>query len=385
MKKIISLFICLMVIFSSLVGCATVEQVKVYPYEFDTYDALAAVEWKSFKGKINFCTDSKYVTKGDSSLKIDIDNVFVSGQSAITYTQYQQVMPQFIFQLSDFGEIETNEIGQFCLDIFNACDRNIEIVFMLYDKTSSNIAFSDVRKVYAGRMNYLIYDIPKFFFHDYQGKITEVIVAVNDVKINEGVTIYMDNVRLIERKEGNVAVNKTFAENELLSFNGVNDMQYVMSKNIPIKYVVHPTITTYISYYAGNGKYQKPSLKLSTLGTDGFVVTTPDSFKKDEQGSGFKVLPELFAELPVDSCKEFCFNVYNDSPSPRVITLYAEDALGEKITYETSVDAYQEKTVKVKSFSKLDMQRITSCEIIMDTWNIAQKFDVYFNSFRYEV
>ena len=364
MKKIIALIICIMVIIASLVGCTPTEQVKIYPYEFNSYDDLVAVEWKSFKGKIDVCTDSKYVTKGDSCLKIDIDNVFVSGQSAITYTQNQQIMPQFIFQLSEFGNIESNQIGQFCLDIFNACDRNIEIVFMLYDKTSANIAYSDVRKVYAGRINYLVYDVPQLFFYDYQSKITEVIIAVNDVKINDGVTIYMDNVRLIERKSENLKVNKTFKEKEILSFEGISDMQYVMSKNIPIKYVVHPTITSYISYYAGNGKYQKPSLKLSTLGTDGFVVATPDSFKKDEQGAGFTVLPELFSELPIDSCKEFCFEVYNDSPSPRVITVYAEDVIGESVTYETSIDAYQEKTVKVRSFSKLDIQRLTKCEII---------------------
>lgn len=385
MKRLFVIFICIASILLSVAGCKKEEDLKVHYYEFNNYKEIVSVEWKFFKGEVNICNDKKFITNGESCLKIDIKNSYVSGQSAITVGQNQQIMPQFIFQIEDFGNVAMDKIAQVCFDMYNDSDRDLEIVVMIYDRTASNMVFSDAKKVFSGRMNNLSYNIPQLFFNDYQGKITEVIIAVNDENINQGATVYLDNVRLIEKDGETKEIDKTFKENEILFFESTSDMQYVMSKHIPVKYVLYPTITSYVGYHNGNGICDKKALKLSTLGTDGFINSTPDSYKTDEQGCGFIISPKLFNKLPVEECKGIYFDVYNDSSSPRVITVKAEDSTGKKVNYQTTIDAYENKTVKIKSMSSLNLKKITNFEILMDTWNVANRFDVYFSSFGYEV
>ena len=385
MKKLIAIVICIITVLLSITGCKKEEDLKVHYYEFNTYKEIVSVEWKFFKGEVDICTDKNFITYGDSCLKIDVKNSYVSGQSSITVGQHQQIMPQFIFQIEDFGNVSMDKIAQVCFDMYNDSNRDLEIVVMIYDKTAGNIVFSDAKKVYCGRMNSLCYNIPQLFFNDYQGKITEVIIAINDENINDGATVYLDNVRIIENNIKKQEIDKNLKVNEILLFESVSDMRLVMSKHIPIKYVIYPTITSYISYHDGNGLYDKTALKLSTLGTDGFINSTPDSYKIDEQGCGFIISPKLFNKLPIEQCKGVNFDVYNDSSAPRIVMVNAEDSSGEKVNYQTTVDAYQSKTVKIKSMSKLNLQKITKFEVLMDTWNVANRFDVYFSSFVYEV
>lgn len=385
MKRLFVIVICIVTVLLSVTGCKKEENLKVHHYEFNNYSEIVSVEWKFFKGEVNICDDKKFITNGENCLKIDIENSYVSGQSSITVGQNQQIMPQFIFQIEDFGSVSMDKIAQFCFDMYNDSGRDLEIVVMIYDRTAANMVFSDVKKAFSGRMNNLIYNVPQLFFNDYQGKITEVIIAVNDENINDGATIYLDNVRLIEREGETKDINKNFKYNEILFFESTLDMEYVTSKHVPIKYVIYPTVTSYVSYHAGNKIFEKNALKLSTLGTDGFINSTPDSYKIDEQGCGFMISPKLFNKLSVEACKSVNFDVYNDSSSPRTITVNAEDSTGEMINYQTTIDPYESKTVKIKSMSNLNLKKITSFEVFMDTWNVANRFDVYFSSFMYEV
>lgn len=383
MKRIISILLSLITL-ATFSGCKADETAEknIATMDLESYEESISVEWKYFRGAVDICSEKEYVTKGNACLKVDIENSFADHSNSIGGVQNEQLMPQFIFNVYDFGSVNIDEIAQVGVDVYNDSDRPLDIVLIMYDN-ASKILFSDVKTVYDGRMNYLRYNIPTLFFENFTGALYKFAFGVSDVRINEGATLYIDNVHIV-KTEQSAAVVKSFRSQEILNFSEFSDMQYVMSRNINADYLTYPSVFSYISYDEG-GISGTPSLRLRTLGTDGFITSTPDSYGPEKQGCGFAVTPALLRALGVSAVKEISVNVFNDSSAPRKITMQLGDNKNNAVQASLTVQAGKKSALRMRNLQNVDLSDLSYFYVMTDSWNIAEQFDLYFDSIAYAV
>lgn len=358
MKKI-SLIFMLIVLFGGLcfAGCNDKNSETVIVSGFNDYYDLQKVEWADFIGKSELNTDKKYITEGESSSKTTIMYETDAAQEGADAVRSKN--PSLKFRTAVYGEplTDISKISSFSIDIFNAEDREIEVIFYVQKEDNTYVA-ADGAKLYPGSWNYLCFDTRAHFFEEGENVKQYILTIFDDGKYREdSLTIYFDNCR--------VTTSKTEApgsSGEFLVFDSEDKISLVM----PSAKVVPAVYTTYSEEEIFEGQTGCMHVHLRS------AIKSIYDVAEAEEGYCLEYCSSLFAGKKITSLKT---RVYNDGTGDLYVSLCAESATGT---------VSERVLVKAKTYADIRIEGIPDQAkrifLSVENWNILSQGDLYVGS-----
>lgn len=381
MKKKFMLFFAIIIFSTSFAACDNQQSFKETTnefYSFETTTDLYSLWRNNFYGKMELSSD--YVSQGKSSAKVVID--FPSmGRNNLTLLA-TECMPRLTIEVDNFNKSIDNlsKYAGIRGDVYNANDREMTLVFYLSnDKetiTARHFKLPPNSWTYAllptGAIDAETLSLAKYIEIGFMGN-----------ELFEGDTIfYVDNIHLFGKQEDTILKEKTFKQNEILSFSSYSDIERVSP------FWVDKIPYTAVAFNA-DSKYSKTdggSLHLSILpiaeGKDLLSNTVGDNGRV-----GFELKSDFlstidFKVLHFSSNPAIGIDVFNSSNKERIVYLDVIDSKNQLLRVSKTVGANEWSELILVGLSTSKISDIKSIRLTSDLFSVIGSADLYFSNLR---
>lgn len=383
-KHFNKVFVILMIIITCSVmffGCDNNKEIsspksqnKILLSGFEDYYDIQKIEWEGFIGGVTLNSDEQYIAHGERSAKF---HVYYDKEPPVDYNDNDGgkifsdvIRPQMSFRtyLYDQALSDISNISAFAIDIYNANDRNIDIVFAIRDD-GKNIVLTDGRTLEAQRWNRISFDIKSHFFGPSLGVSEYMLYMFDDEKDDaDSMTLYFDECRVIL---GDSAVfSKDFEENEIVNFNSVKDNSY---------FLTHTQTETYPAFFAS---YTDRIIFGEQIGALMVKMRTGINWLYDVNlnNNGYKI--EILSDIVKQNTEGAlgvsidCRNEGNGNIYVSLIVRSATKSISQKVL----VPAKDQLRLTIHDLSGLDGEGVETITILIDNWNLVGSYNIYFRN-----
>lgn len=379
MKKI-SLFLSLICALgaTAFVGCQKPVKENAYKLNgFESYDELRTIRMERCIGSMKVNRDEKYITDGSASMKFEIvkpsammSNGWITGTFDVGEIE-NNVTPCLNFAATT-GCNKLNEISEFDVDIYSDNAFDCKLLFTAEDKTEK-VVFANVINVNANSMNRIRIPISSLFNKE------ETEIAKYKLSFYGAPTavFYIDGFKAVKgtREQVNVT-DRTFGN--ILTFDSAEELGY-------LNYVCN-TMTPSVQYthnvdyaFSQNGY----SLKMKAFTTDGSEYQKSDGTDANcRLGNGFEIASELLQKCEMEFAEKLLLDAFVDGNQTRNVVITAFDGETE-VTKSFPISPYEWQTIEFAD-ETLDLSKLVSLQIKLDTLLNERECDVYLDGLRYE-
>lgn len=367
MKKILAII--LLIISLSFCGCEKNDYLVING--FDSYEEIRTVVAEKCVMQMSVNTNSKYFTTGKGSLKFKIDRPsFATTNSWHTSTFVDSVdkaCPSLSFTAtSNFNLL--SEIHSYNIDVYNANNYKTNVYLIGYNNRNEIIYVSNALLNQGN--NSVVFSVNPLFYNNFTDRIRKLTLSFVD--FNENSVYYIDNFYVDKNVQKPVEYSAQYGE--LLSFDSVNDLNYVKG----ISYTEMP-VTTYSICSNQNYIKQGKSLAISLFPYDGNDTT--DSNELSDKGSGIRLNPVLF-DGNFGLANAIVFNAKTSSVKGKTVNVTVSDgAKTEKQSFDVASDW---REIKFISKNGIEFSAIKNIEITVNTTGNDEESVVYLDELRYE-
>ena len=375
---LISSLACLtaMVSVFSFVSCgkkttATSKATVVNGYE--TYEDLNATSIRAWaQGSLELNTDKKYVTQGNASAYFSLTQWSERAES--------QVYPWVSLFKYETGGYEAlrfiDKIESFSFDIYNVDDKDYQI-YLSAIGDAGYVYNSNAATLVANSWNAISFDM-KPWFYEKDTYVKEYVFYVTGIE--ETAHFYMDNVRITEY-DGNAPtyekkIEEGFEEQELLSFAGADDLQFIQTEcgsGGDVSEVVRLMGVSYVSNIQIGNCYSAMRVTFDRCLLNGWLwaKVTPHTLKVDPR-----------ALTNVQNAKSIGIQCFNSNSMEHIVTLEIAGG-GRTASKRVRIAPMQSETLTVASLSDID--NIENIYIRIDAWNVTSAQTLYFSDLSFTI
>jgi len=324
---------------------------------FNDYYDVQKVEWSDFIGKTEIETDKKYLTEGVGCAKTTFLYTAENSQEGADIILAKN--PSVIFRTAVFGAnvSDLHDIKTFNIDIFNANDRTIDVLFYVEILGGQSVA-SSYYTLYPNALNTLSFDTKSQFFGDNTTTRQFVLTFYDQGKYeNDNMVLYFDNCFVVKGNK-EVATAGT-----LLSFTSEDSVDSVMTSTLSGK----PAISC---FYTKENVFDREGC-LKAIMRDGIK----DVYDVTAETIGYRINLHK-STFKNGTGKGFSTSVYNDSFSDKYVTL---NVVTGNVTKTERILAKSKAKTQLKIESEVEFTGVSAIYIGIENWNIISKDVLYFS------
>lgn len=352
---------------------------------FDEYDDVASVFYKNMLGSVDVNKDAKYITEGEGSAKIEIDN----DQTATG--NYEKYVGTPYLSFSTKGEYGTqlrdlSGISALGIDLYNANDYDVNVILKVNSEDKEIL--NDWAVVRGGETGNLRFAVNPFFLEEVNGDILEYNFYL-DYPAETGKTVfYVDNFHAVLAEEEAALEVKTPAAGTILDFSTDSDLLYI--RNIAgepkTSWVLRYNLPNFwfarsAEVYADESK--KSSLKLVCKGATLDSDSQPNIYFEEHQRYGIQVLTRLVQKCVGANTSAVRARVMADSDAKVYLRVY-DSVTGVYAEKAASLPAGEWTDVVLDDFTGIDISRPGKITLLYDSWNM-DAFNLYIDGIYTEV
>ena len=374
LRKVIGLFsVCLFACVPTSCGqtpvLEAIPQNEMTISAFDDYYDVQKIDWNGVIGTVKLCSEPEYVKSGKSAelhIKYDGDAPYEyndHGNGGTLYSKNRRPTMTFNTFLYDSEVVNTDYVEAFRIDVYNANDRAVDLIFAAIDD-GGKVLCTDGRTLIENGWNDISFDMKPYFF-DGKG-ISKFNLYIFDREQHEAddLTLYFDNCRVVTNKN-RIAPQKSFEDNEILSFNGAGDLAFISAST---------ATTGYPAFFA---KWSDRTLFGQEKGAMHVVAYSGIGYQYDvnasNNGYDLTVLPSIASRAGGSKISIDC---KNESAGDVFVRLIASSG-SRSAESVTCIRAAASGTVvlDLEDFGSVD-----GLKIKIDNWNMKGRYDLYFGN-----
>ena len=369
-KLIIILAILFLASCFSFCGCAGDKEIyrKYLMNGYESYDDLRRtnmIEMYAAYGTASLCTDKRFVSEGESCMKLALDLTSDNVSPSLNYCGFKYAMSEYE---NEFGWID--KITEFGMDIYNADEREYSVTLAVIGDHDSVVMTAGATLGMQSRSSVRFQLKPWFFEPDTM--ITEYRIYINGIADTENLkaTLYIDNVAIYYGNNSTPVIEGS--EGEILSFDSPAETDAVLTKcDLPLWGFVPLFSASYDSTVKIGKTYGALEAKIDHSGTYGLAWS---------MGNGYDIYILEEIAKKASGTKTISVVCRNDTFSERGVSLIA--VIGER---EVVQKEYIASGVTKKIVLDVDGAEIDGIILRIDSWKVSEEGLLYFADLRYDM
>ncbi len=368
MLFVVMLFSCLLA--SSVTVLADDNNGKFFVSTFDTYDDYCCFDMSN-KAILSSNKDEKYISEGKGSVKYEIFGT--SGSAGLNLASKNSS--------SNITDIEN--IEYFSIDVYN--DNDFEISFIWVVNSLTSILCSKYLvlepnqwttvQLFSDRTKYIdtFYAIKSYGFS---------FIGKNGSPMN----LYLDNFYVVKNTSPVQASNeKKFAENEILFFDDISDLNFVYSNGTATKgRTLNEFSICQIDEFAKSGYSLNMLVRKLTKNVSSTDVWTDGTVNYYPEETGFQIGEDCLNNIKFtdSSIIGIGISVYHDCSTARKVHFSISDLNGKVAQKVMTIEPYTWTEVIIDDISNINRRKVESITFYYEAYQTFQDYNFYFDNLR---